>query len=188
MGPVIDENAYQKIQDYIEIGKQEGKLLLGGEKREREGYFIPPTIFADVPPDARIAQEEIFGPVLAVIKATRLRRRAGHRQRHRVRADRRVLLDTTASASSGPSASSTSATSTSTANAPARWSASIRSAASTCPAPTPRRADATTCCSSRRRRLSPPRSNRQDADQRRLPSRPLWAEGRRARGPELQRI
>jgi 1-pyrroline-5-carboxylate dehydrogenase len=69
MGAVIDENAYRKIRDYIEIGKQEGKLLVGGEQHEGEGYFIPPTVIADVAPDARIAQEEIFGPVLAVIRA-----------------------------------------------------------------------------------------------------------------------
>jgi 1-pyrroline-5-carboxylate dehydrogenase len=51
------------------MGKREGRLVLGGEKLPREGYFIPPTIFADVPADARISLEEIFGPVLAVIKA-----------------------------------------------------------------------------------------------------------------------
>jgi 1-pyrroline-5-carboxylate dehydrogenase len=69
MGPVVDDNAYRKIRGYIEIGGREGRLLLGGVALDRPGYFIPPTIFADVPPDARIAQEEIFGPVLACIKA-----------------------------------------------------------------------------------------------------------------------
>jgi 1-pyrroline-5-carboxylate dehydrogenase len=68
MGPVIDENAMKKILEYIEIGKNEGRLVTGGGHRE-PGYFIEPTIFADVPPQARIAQEEIFGPVLAFIKA-----------------------------------------------------------------------------------------------------------------------
>ncbi|HEY7419897.1 MAG TPA: aldehyde dehydrogenase family protein, partial [Ktedonobacteraceae bacterium] len=68
MGAVIDENAMKKILDYIEIGKNEGRLVLGG-KREGEGYFIEPTIFADVQPEARIAKEEIFGPVLSVVKA-----------------------------------------------------------------------------------------------------------------------
>jgi len=62
------ENAMKKILDYIEIGKKEGRLVLGG-KHEGTGYFIEPTIFADVSPEARIAKEEIFGPVLAVIKA-----------------------------------------------------------------------------------------------------------------------
>jgi 1-pyrroline-5-carboxylate dehydrogenase len=69
MGPVVDENAYKKILEYIAIGKTEGMLALGGEKLEREGYFIAPTIIRDVSPTARIAQEEIFGPVLAVIHA-----------------------------------------------------------------------------------------------------------------------
>ena len=68
MGPVVDENAMQKIIDYIEIGKQEGRLVLGGG-HSGPGYFIEPTIIADVDPHARIAQEEIFGPVLAFIKA-----------------------------------------------------------------------------------------------------------------------
>ncbi|HLG64454.1 MAG TPA: L-glutamate gamma-semialdehyde dehydrogenase [Ktedonosporobacter sp.] len=68
MGPVIDENAMKKILDYIEIGKKEGRLVAGGN-HQGPGYFIEPTIFADVDPHARIAQEEIFGPVLAVIKA-----------------------------------------------------------------------------------------------------------------------
>jgi 1-pyrroline-5-carboxylate dehydrogenase len=70
MGAVIDKSAFRSIREYIEIGKQEGRLVLGGEVDEsREGYFIPPTIIADVAPDARIAQEEIFGPVCAFIRA-----------------------------------------------------------------------------------------------------------------------
>ncbi len=71
LGPVIDEDALAKIMDYIEVGTQEGKLLLGGQRVESpgNGYFIAPTIFGDVPGDARIAQEEIFGPVLALIRA-----------------------------------------------------------------------------------------------------------------------
>lgn len=68
MGPVVDENAMKKILDYIEIGKGEGRLVAGGGQ-QGPGYFIEPTIFADVDPQARIAQEEIFGPVLTVIKA-----------------------------------------------------------------------------------------------------------------------
>ncbi len=71
MGPVIDQDAMNKIMDYIEVGTQEGELLLGGSRLEtpQGGYFIPPTIFGDVPWDARIAQEEIFGPVLSVVRA-----------------------------------------------------------------------------------------------------------------------
>jgi 1-pyrroline-5-carboxylate dehydrogenase len=68
IGPVVDENAMQKITGYIEIGKHEGRLVAGGG-HHGPGYFIEPTVFADVDPHARIAQEEIFGPVLAVIKA-----------------------------------------------------------------------------------------------------------------------
>ncbi|MCS7222569.1 MAG: L-glutamate gamma-semialdehyde dehydrogenase [Anaerolineae bacterium] len=71
MGPVIDRVAFQKILDYIELGYEEGRLVFGGHALDTPegGYFIEPTIFADVEPNARIAQEEIFGPVLAVIRA-----------------------------------------------------------------------------------------------------------------------
>jgi len=76
MGAVIDEPSYRKIIDYIGIGQKEGRLVLGGApgapgvpKLPEGGYFIAPTIFADVDRNARIAQEEIFGPVLAVIRA-----------------------------------------------------------------------------------------------------------------------
>ncbi len=71
MGPVVDAKAFKTIMDYIEIGTQEGKLLTGGRAIETPegGYFIEPTVFGDVPGDARIAQEEIFGPVLALIPA-----------------------------------------------------------------------------------------------------------------------
>src|SRR5207302_2599609 len=68
MGPVVDENAMKKITDYIEVGKKEGHVVAGGG-HHGPGYFIEPTVIADVDPHARIAQEEIFGPVLAVIKA-----------------------------------------------------------------------------------------------------------------------
>jgi 1-pyrroline-5-carboxylate dehydrogenase len=70
-GPVISEKSYRKVLDYIEIGKSEARLLAGGNAVETEsgGYYIAPTVFADVAPTARIAQEEIFGPVLAVIKS-----------------------------------------------------------------------------------------------------------------------
>jgi len=68
MGPVISAEAQKSILDYIEVGKKEGRLVAGGKAMD-DGYFIQPTVIADVPPSARIAQEEIFGPVLAVIKA-----------------------------------------------------------------------------------------------------------------------
>ncbi|MEC5424342.1 L-glutamate gamma-semialdehyde dehydrogenase [Virgibacillus sp. C22-A2] len=69
MGPVIDQGAYDKISSYIEIGKKEGKLLAGGDGDDSKGWFINPTVFADVDPNARIMQEEIFGPVVALTKA-----------------------------------------------------------------------------------------------------------------------
>lgn len=69
MGPVIDEKAYRNILRYIEIGKTEGSLKSGGGALPEKGYYIRPTVIADVKPDAVISQEEIFGPVLAVIKA-----------------------------------------------------------------------------------------------------------------------
>lgn len=72
MGPVINEKAMKTILQYIEIGKGEGKLVLGGGPAERDGFFVQPTIIVDVDPSARIAKEEIFGPVLAVIKAKSL--------------------------------------------------------------------------------------------------------------------
>jgi len=68
-GPVINERAQESIMAYIEIGRREGKLLMGGEKGSSEGYFVQPTIFSDVSPQALIAKEEIFGPVLVVIRA-----------------------------------------------------------------------------------------------------------------------
>ncbi len=69
MGPVINERSRDKIEQYIKIGKGEGTLLAGGERVADEGYFIEPTVFTDIAPGATIEQEEIFGPVLAVIKA-----------------------------------------------------------------------------------------------------------------------
>ncbi|MFA5888601.1 MAG: L-glutamate gamma-semialdehyde dehydrogenase [Candidatus Nanoarchaeia archaeon] len=69
MGPVINYEAFNKIIGYMARGIDEGRLVLGGFGNPTKGYFIHPTIFADVSPDAEMANEEIFGPVLAVIKA-----------------------------------------------------------------------------------------------------------------------
>ncbi|HNR69196.1 MAG TPA: L-glutamate gamma-semialdehyde dehydrogenase [bacterium] len=69
MGPVINQASQEKILSYIEIGKKEGKLVSGGEKAPGNGYFLKPTVFRDIQPGARLDQEEIFGPLLAVIKA-----------------------------------------------------------------------------------------------------------------------
>jgi RHH-type transcriptional regulator, proline utilization regulon repressor / proline dehydrogenase / delta 1-pyrroline-5-carboxylate dehydrogenase len=68
VGPVIDEAAYRRILDYIEVGKGEATLAYQAKDVPPHGYFIPPTIFTGVKPNMRIAREEIFGPVLSVIK------------------------------------------------------------------------------------------------------------------------
>jgi len=69
MGPVINTSAMESILGYIETGKGEGRLVCGGEALDLPGHFISPTVIADIPPKAVISQEEIFGPVLAVIRA-----------------------------------------------------------------------------------------------------------------------
>ncbi len=69
MGPVISAGAKKSILDYIEVGKGEGRLLTGGSQADGDGYFIAPTILADIDSKARVFQEEIFGPVLSVTKA-----------------------------------------------------------------------------------------------------------------------
>jgi 1-pyrroline-5-carboxylate dehydrogenase len=69
MGPVINENAMKSILQYIEIGRKEGNLVAGGGPAEGDGFYVKPTVIVDVDPSARIAREEIFGPVLAVLKA-----------------------------------------------------------------------------------------------------------------------
>jgi RHH-type proline utilization regulon transcriptional repressor/proline dehydrogenase/delta 1-pyrroline-5-carboxylate dehydrogenase len=68
VGPVIDEAAYRRILEYIDIGKSEATLAYQAKDLPPQGYFIPPTIFTGVKPDMRIAREEIFGPVLSVLK------------------------------------------------------------------------------------------------------------------------
>ncbi len=77
VGPVINESQFKKILKYVEIGKNErANLILGGKACRKghcsKGYFVEPTIFIDVTPEMRIAQEEIFGPVVSVIKAENL--------------------------------------------------------------------------------------------------------------------
>lgn len=68
-GPQVDEAQFNKILHYIELGKKEGaKLLTGGKKWGNKGYFIEPTVFADVTDDMSIAREEIFGPVMSILK------------------------------------------------------------------------------------------------------------------------
>jgi len=68
MGPVADDQAVQRIGEYARIGKEEGKLLYEGPV-PAGGYYVPMTIIGGIDPSHRIAQEEIFGPVLAVMRA-----------------------------------------------------------------------------------------------------------------------
>ena len=70
MGPAVDDSQFQTDLEYIEIGKQEGaQLILGGTQltSDTPGHFVAPTIFSRVRADMRIAQEEIFGPVVSII-------------------------------------------------------------------------------------------------------------------------
>ena len=69
MGPVNDQAAFDKVMSYVAIGKEEGRILAGGEGDDSKGWFIQPTIVADVAEDARLMKEEIFGPVVAFCKA-----------------------------------------------------------------------------------------------------------------------
>jgi 1-pyrroline-5-carboxylate dehydrogenase len=66
---VIDQSQFEKVLGYIEVGHKEGRLVVGGEPDGADGWYIQPTIFADLPEDGRMAQEEIFGPVLSFIRA-----------------------------------------------------------------------------------------------------------------------
>lgn len=69
IGPVINARAMESILSYIRIGKREGRLMCGGEPGGGPGFYIQPTVFADLDRHARIAQEEIFGPVVSVVPA-----------------------------------------------------------------------------------------------------------------------
>jgi len=69
MGAVIDQKAFDKISEYLSDAKRNARVIAGGGAHGKDGYFIEPTIIADVPPRAKISLEEIFGPVLAVLKA-----------------------------------------------------------------------------------------------------------------------
>jgi betaine-aldehyde dehydrogenase len=68
LGPLVSRRQYEKVLDYLVVGRREGRLVCGGGRPPgfNAGYFVEPTIFADVPPTARIWREEIFGPVLSV--------------------------------------------------------------------------------------------------------------------------
>lgn len=69
MGPLVSKEQYERVSSYVEVGKKEARLVAGGKRPAsiKQGYYVEPTVFCDVPNSARIAQEEIFGPVAAVI-------------------------------------------------------------------------------------------------------------------------
>jgi RHH-type proline utilization regulon transcriptional repressor/proline dehydrogenase/delta 1-pyrroline-5-carboxylate dehydrogenase len=69
MGPLIDADAHKRVRSYVELAPEEGEVVLVREDVPEEGYFIGPTIVLDVPADSRLATEEIFGPVLTVMRA-----------------------------------------------------------------------------------------------------------------------
>jgi 1-pyrroline-5-carboxylate dehydrogenase len=71
MGAVINEGSMKSILAYIEVGKKDGRVITGGGAAEKagEGFFLQPTVIADIPPKSRLEQEEVFGPLLAVIKS-----------------------------------------------------------------------------------------------------------------------
>ena len=88
----------KRCSDYIDVGKKEGRVLVGGDRAPGDGYFVQATVIADVDPKARIAQEEIFGPVLAVIKARDFDHALEIANGTRIRPDRRRLLEESAEA------------------------------------------------------------------------------------------
>ena len=157
MGPVINAASKKSILEYIEIGKKEGRLITGGGEAPGPGHFLQPTVIADVPPKGRIAQEEIFGPVLAVIKAKNfddaleIANNTEYGLTGAVYTKNRQKLEKAAEeffvGQSLPQPQVHGGD----------GGRRIPSAGSTCRAPTRKPAAATTCCSSPRRRLLPKR-------------------------------
>ena len=96
VGPVIDAEAREKVLGYVERGRREAQLAWQGGLPEElvasGGFYVPPTVFTDVEPGHVIAREEIFGPVLSVLRARDLDRRLRAGERGRLRADRRAVL------------------------------------------------------------------------------------------------
>jgi RHH-type proline utilization regulon transcriptional repressor/proline dehydrogenase/delta 1-pyrroline-5-carboxylate dehydrogenase len=72
VGPLIDADAHAKVSGYVALAREEGRLVLARDDVPDEGWFVGPTIVADLDPDSRIAREEIFGPVLTVFRAADL--------------------------------------------------------------------------------------------------------------------
>ena len=128
MGPVINKAALDSILGYIEIGKKEGRLVAGGNAPQTAdgGYFLEPTVFADIAPDAVLAQEEIFGPVLAVIKVADFEEGLEVANNTEYGLTGAVYSRRPRNGWTGRGANSTWAISTSIANARARWWVRIR--------------------------------------------------------------
>ncbi|HEY5649785.1 MAG TPA: aldehyde dehydrogenase family protein, partial [Nitrospiria bacterium] len=68
LGPVIEPSARERLREAVASGEQEGRVLCGGEDISREGYFVGPALLTDLPRDSRILTDELFGPVVAVIR------------------------------------------------------------------------------------------------------------------------
>ncbi len=94
MGPLVSREQYDRVSAYQQLGKSEAKLALGGGRPASmsRGYYVEPTIFYDVDNSSRIAREEIFGPVAAVIPFDDEREALADRQRHLLRTGRRRLV------------------------------------------------------------------------------------------------
>ncbi|MEZ4522867.1 MAG: aldehyde dehydrogenase family protein [Thermomicrobiales bacterium] len=119
VGAVVDEKQYNSIREYIEIGKSEGQLIYQASELDNNGYYVPPTIFAGLAPDARVATEEIFGPVLAMVKAETFEDALNIVNASNTGSPARSTR-TTGPSWKEPATTSKSATSISTASAPAR--------------------------------------------------------------------
>ena len=122
MGAVINEGSMKSILDYIEVGKKDGRVITGGgpAKNAGEGYFLQPTVIADIPAKSRLEQEEVFGPLLAVIKSKNYDHALEIANDTEFGLTGAVYTKSRETRLSGPFRNFTSATCTSTANAPAR--------------------------------------------------------------------
>jgi acyl-CoA reductase-like NAD-dependent aldehyde dehydrogenase len=69
MGPLVSKGQYDRVMSYIALAREEGRILFGGKRPEGldKGFFVEPTAIVDVGPDARVCQEEIFGPVVTIL-------------------------------------------------------------------------------------------------------------------------
>ena len=155
MGAVINEGSMKSILDYIEVGKKDGRVITGGgpAKNAGEGYFLQPTVIADIPAGSRLEQEEIFGPRAGRDQVEELRAMRSTSPTTRNLASPARSIPSRTTRSRGPSRNSTSATCTSTASAPALLLRRILSADSTCRARIPSPAARIICiCSPRAKR------------------------------------